>query len=84
MFVFHSIEIARDHIEITGLGKVIGGIISPVHDSYGKSGLAPAKHRLAMLKLCLQSSNWIKVSDWECNQKQWTRTRQTLQYHQVN
>jgi nicotinamide mononucleotide adenylyltransferase len=35
-----------------------------------------------MVKLALESSSWIRVSDWECQQEGWTRTRNTLQYHQ--
>lgn len=37
-----------------------------------------------MLRLALQDSSWIRVSDWECHQEEWTRTRLVLQYHQVN
>ncbi|EDW84729.2 uncharacterized protein Dwil_GK12977 [Drosophila willistoni] len=75
-------EIARDHFEMAGTHKVIGGIISPTHDSYGKKGLAPALDRCAMVKLALQSSNWIHLSDWEVRQSQWTRTTSVLQFHQ--
>lgn len=74
-------ELARDQIHQLGLGHVIGGIISPVHDAYKKEGLESSAHRLAMVKLGLQSSDWIKLSDWECQQEDWTRTRQVLQYH---
>lgn len=35
-----------------------------------------------MLKLSLQTSNWIRLSEWETQQEGWTRTRNTLQYHQ--
>lgn len=74
---------ARDHFLELG-HQVLGGIVSPVHDSYGKNGLIPAKHRATMIKLGLQSSNWVRLSDWECNyQDKWTTTRQSLQYHQV-
>lgn len=33
---FHIAEKAREHLHKTGRFIVIGGIISPVHDSYGK------------------------------------------------
>lgn len=56
--------------------------MSPVHDQYGKKGLVSQTHRLAMLKLALASSTWIRISDWECQQEAWTRTRATLQHHQ--
>lgn len=63
--------------------SVIGGIASPVHDAYSKEGLAPSSHRCQMMKLALQSSDWIKLSTWETQQEGWTRTRDILQYHQV-
>uniref|UniRef100_A0A1B0FG72 Nicotinamide-nucleotide adenylyltransferase n=1 Tax=Glossina morsitans morsitans TaxID=37546 RepID=A0A1B0FG72_GLOMM len=75
-------EIAKDHFEVNGTHKVIGGIVSPTHDSYGKKGLAAAKHRCAMIKLALQSSSWIRLSDWETQQDGWSRTKSVLQYHQ--
>lgn len=65
-----------------GTHKVVGGIISPTHDSYGKKGLASALDRCAMVKLATQSSTWIRLSDWEVHQNQWMRTQAVLQYHQ--
>lgn len=65
-----------------GTHKVIGGIVSPTHDAYGKKGLAPGKHRSAMVKLALQSSSWIRLSEWETQQDAWSRTQAVLQYHQ--
>lgn len=62
--------------------EVVGGIISPVHDEYGKKGLVPQTHRLTMLKLALKSSDWIRLSEWETQQEGWSRTKNTLQYHQ--
>lgn len=35
-----------------------------------------------MAKIALKNSDWIRLSDWECQQEDWTRTRLTLQYHQ--
>lgn len=61
---------------------MIGGVISPVHDAYGKDGLEPAMHRIAMVRIGLQSSSWIRVSDWESQQQGWSRTKHVLQYHQ--
>lgn len=74
-------ELARDHMHSTGKYKVLGGIISPVSDSYGKQGLAPAKHRIAMAKLALQTSEWIRVDEWESQQPDWTETVVTMRYH---
>lgn len=79
---FRMFEIARDHFNQMGTAEVVGGIVSPVHDSYGKKGLVSATHRCNMIKIGLQSSDWIRLSDWETQQEEWTRTRMTLQYHQ--
>lgn len=75
-------EIARDYLQKRGQ-SVIGGIISPVHDAYGKKELEYATHRVAMLKEAVKDTNWIKVSTWESQQENWSRTRDVLQYHQV-
>lgn len=67
-----------------GTHKVIGGVISPVHDSYFKKQLilASSSHRCEMLRLALASSDWIRLSTWEARQNSWTKTRATLQHHQ--
>uniref|UniRef100_A0A673KN03 Retinol binding protein 1 n=1 Tax=Sinocyclocheilus rhinocerous TaxID=307959 RepID=A0A673KN03_9TELE len=67
-------ELARDHMHQTGLYRVVGGIVSPVGDNYGKQGLVASKHRLAMARLALQSSHWVSVDDWESQQADWTET----------
>uniref|UniRef100_A0A3B3XKA4 Nicotinamide-nucleotide adenylyltransferase n=1 Tax=Poecilia mexicana TaxID=48701 RepID=A0A3B3XKA4_9TELE len=59
---------------------VVGGIVSPVSDGYGKQGLVPAKHRISMAKLALQSSNWVTVDEWESQQPDWTETVVTMRY----
>lgn len=74
-------EIAKDHFAQQGQYEVIGGIVSPVHDAYGKKGLVSQTHRLEMLKIALKTSEWIRISEWESQQEAWTRTRNTLQYH---
>ncbi|XP_026479107.1 nicotinamide/nicotinic acid mononucleotide adenylyltransferase 1 isoform X2 [Ctenocephalides felis] len=79
---FRMFELARDYLHSMNICSVIGGIASPVHDAYSKEGLAPSSHRCQMLKLALQSSDWIKLSSWECQQEGWSRTRVILQYHQ--
>ncbi|GLV32593.1 Nicotinamide mononucleotide adenylyltransferase [Carabus blaptoides fortunei] len=75
-------EIAKDYLHRLGNYTVVGGLMSPVHDGYGKKDLVSSTHRLAMLKLALQDADWVKVSDWECVQESWNRTRTTMQYHQ--
>uniref|UniRef100_A0A096M0Y7 Nicotinamide-nucleotide adenylyltransferase n=1 Tax=Poecilia formosa TaxID=48698 RepID=A0A096M0Y7_POEFO len=73
-------ELARDHMHSTGRFEVVGGIVSPVSDGYGKQGLVPAKHRISMAKLALQSSNWVTVDEWESQQPDWTETVVTMRY----
>ncbi|XP_040911114.1 uncharacterized protein LOC121193061 [Toxotes jaculatrix] len=74
-------ELARDHMHSTGQYQVVGGIVSPVSDGYGKQGLVHAKHRIAMAQLALQSSNWVTVDEWESRQPDWTETVVTMRYH---
>ncbi|XP_069013153.1 nicotinamide/nicotinic acid mononucleotide adenylyltransferase 3 [Embiotoca jacksoni] len=74
-------ELARDYMHSTGQYRVVGGIVSPVSDGYGKQGLVLAKHRIAMAKLALQSSNWVTVDEWETQQPDWTETVVTMRYH---
>jgi len=75
-------ELARNHFLKKG-HQVIGGIISPVHDMYGKKGLLPAVHRCSMARLAVQSSNWIHISDWETKQEGWSRTAVSLNFHKA-
>ncbi|XP_018609071.1 nicotinamide/nicotinic acid mononucleotide adenylyltransferase 2 [Scleropages formosus] len=77
----HMFEKAREYLHKTGRFIVIGGIISPVHDSYGKPGLVSSKHRLAMCQLAVQSSEWIRVDPWECYQDTWQTTCSVLEHH---
>lgn len=80
--MFFFIEIARDHLHRMGTHVIVGGVISPVHDSYEKKDLANAEHRCAMLKSALQNSEWLRLSTWETRQNNWTQTRLSLQHHQ--
>jgi len=75
-------EIARDYLHRMGKYHVVAGLMSPVHDSYGKKDLAPASDRCEMVRRALHSSDWVHLSDWECGRPAWTPTRQVLQYHQ--
>ncbi|XP_058807795.1 uncharacterized protein LOC131673650 isoform X2 [Phymastichus coffea] len=75
-------ERARDHLHNLGAYIVVGGVVSPVNDAYGKKELASGTHRCEMLRLALQDSDWIRLSTWEMRQQGWTRTRACLQHHQ--
>nr|XP_048308535.1 nicotinamide/nicotinic acid mononucleotide adenylyltransferase 3-like isoform X4 [Myodes glareolus] len=74
-------EVARDHLHQTGMYQVVEGIISPVNDSYGKKDLVASHHRVAMARLALQTSDWIRVDPWESEQAQWTETVKVLRHH---
>ncbi|KAK2489837.1 hypothetical protein MC885_011820, partial [Smutsia gigantea] len=74
-------ERARDYLHKTGRFIVIGGIVSPVHDSYGKQGLVSSRHRLIMCQLAVQNSDWIRVDPWECYQDTWQTTCSVLGHH---
>merc|ERR1712038_2063257 len=76
-------EIARDSLHKTGRYKVIGGIISPVSDGYGKKELLPAKHRCAMVEHALQSNDWIRLDSWESEQPTWSETEKILRHHRT-
>uniref|UniRef100_A0A8V1ADN8 Nicotinamide nucleotide adenylyltransferase 3 n=1 Tax=Gallus gallus TaxID=9031 RepID=A0A8V1ADN8_CHICK len=74
-------ELARDHLHQTGRYRVIEGIMSPVSDDYRKKGLVSARHRIAMAKLALETSDWIRVDPWETEQESWTETVKVLRHH---
>lgn len=77
---FLALEIAQDYFRYqTEHLRVIGGIVSPVADAYGKRGLISAEHRIAMAKLACEDSNQLAVDDWEANQPQWTPTLTVLE-----
>jgi len=61
-----------------GRYRVIEGIMSPVNDDYGKKGLVSARHRIAMAKLALETSDWIRADPWESEQETWTETVKVL------
>lgn len=70
----------QQHLCSPHLGRyqVVGGIISPVNDNYGKKDLVAARHRVAMARLALQTSDWIRVDPWESEQAQWMETVKVL------
>ncbi|KAK9084605.1 hypothetical protein Sjap_025016 [Stephania japonica] len=70
-------ELARDALESEGC-HVIGSYMSPVNDAYGKKGLIPANHRIAMCNLACRSSSFIMVDPWEAMQCNYQRTLTVL------
>lgn len=74
-------ELARDALQRTGNFKVIAGIISPVSDKYDRKPLVCATHRCQMIERSLQTSDWITLDKWECEQNCWTETRNVLGHH---
>jgi len=77
-------ETMRDDLtKLSARWEVVGGIVSPVHDAYGKASLVPAPHRLAMARLATADSPWVAVADWELRQPGWTPTRRVLAAYQA-
>ncbi|XP_033006959.1 nicotinamide/nicotinic acid mononucleotide adenylyltransferase 2-like [Lacerta agilis] len=74
--VLHA-ERARDYLHKTGRFIVIGGIVSPVHDSYGK--------QIIMIPDCQGSLSFpfphCRVDPWECYQDTWQTTCSVLEHH---
>ncbi|XP_034027437.1 nicotinamide/nicotinic acid mononucleotide adenylyltransferase 1-like [Thalassophryne amazonica] len=74
-------ELARDHLEDTGLYRIVKGVISPVNDAYKKKGLIEASHRVEMARLATENSEWITVDPWESLQFEWMETAAVMRYH---
>jgi len=70
---------SRDYFFDSGY-EVLGGYFSPVSDAYGKGGLVSAKHRIKMVQLAVESSDWIMVDEWEARRPQWERTVLVLEH----
>ena len=72
-------ETARNHLMwSTQSLDVVGGLISPVHDAYGKPSLVAAQHRIEMTRCATAASSWIATSAWEVEQPGWSTTAATL------
>lgn len=61
--------------------KVIGGILSPVSDGYGKASLIPAADRLEICQLATEGHPFITVEPWEALKPEWTPTLQVLKHY---
>ncbi|CAG0889184.1 unnamed protein product [Darwinula stevensoni] len=44
--------------------------------------LVSSNHRLSMVNLAIKDSDWLHLSDWECRQKGWSRTRCVVEHFQ--
>ena len=78
------LEEAKSRLEAQGEVEVIGAVLSPVHDGYGRHmkhslQAATAAHRVEMARLATASSDWIGVSDWEASLDRWTRVAVALE-----
>ena len=70
-------ELARHALEARGY-SVVGAYLSPVNDGYGKAGLLPARHRVAMCRRAVADSDLVMVDAWEAAQPEWQTTMQVL------
>ncbi|ORX49856.1 Nucleotidylyl transferase [Hesseltinella vesiculosa] len=74
-------EMAKDHFEQGNQYELLAGYFSPVSDAYMKDGLAPAKHRVKMCQLAVDStSDWMMVDSWESRQDSYQRTAVVLDH----
>ena len=71
----HSHQLMQ-YLTATTTWQVVGGIISPWHQSTLKNALRrfrnhaiPAAHRVRMCEEAVESSSWLCVSDWEAKRK---------------
>jgi nicotinamide mononucleotide adenylyltransferase len=85
-------ELAQKHIDETDF-EIVGNYMSPCSDSYGKSSLVPAHHRINMCALAIEERNSNAMVDvWETIRRDsqgrpiYTRTAEVLKRldHQVN
>lgn len=74
-------ELAADYARHSTNYELMGGYFSPVSDAYQKEGLAPAKHRLNMVKLaCEETSERWDVDPWEATKAAYTPTALVLDH----
>ncbi|BFZ54865.1 Nicotinamide/nicotinic acid mononucleotide adenylyltransferase 1 [Savitreella phatthalungensis] len=74
-------ELAGDYVRHATSFELVGGYFSPVSDAYKKDGLAPAKHRLNMVRLaCQETSDRWDVDSWEASQATYTPTALVLDH----
>ncbi|KAF9157367.1 Nicotinamide/nicotinic acid mononucleotide adenylyltransferase 2, partial [Actinomortierella ambigua] len=70
------LEAAKREIEASGNSVVLGGFLSPSHDTYvgaklwGESIVLNSDQRIALCQAQTQASDWIDVDGWEANQEE--------------
>jgi len=70
------LTMVRDYIMVEKqAGHVLGALLSPVHDAYGKPSLIDQNHRIKMCQLATEDIPWIGVSTVETAQSKWVETR---------
>ena len=76
------LEMANDHFnnQKSSNFSLVGGILSPVSDAYGKSSLIAAKDRIEMCRLACEGHPLITVETWEALKPQWTPTLEVLNH----
>lgn len=79
-------ELAADHARFNTNFEVVGAYISCVGDSYKKTGLVDANHRVTMCNFAAQLSTWITVDPWEALHPQYLKTVKVLSHfdHEIN
>lgn len=66
----------REHLMVKNhFAHVIGGILSPVSDGYGKASLIGEQHRLKMCQLATDDVSWVGPTSVEIDQGKWVETR---------
>jgi len=77
-------EMAKDWARENTNYVVVGAYLSPVGDAYKKTGLAPAKHRVAMCELAVNEEDpktrFVMVDTWEARQSQYQPTAKVLDH----
>ncbi|KAM0520697.1 hypothetical protein ACHAPE_003094 [Trichoderma viride] len=58
-------SVAESYVDHTGY-ELVGSYMSPCSDTYGKSSLVPAHHRINMCRLAIEQTNSnAMIDDWE-------------------
>lgn len=77
-------EMARDYINEQDRFELLGGYFSPVNQNYSKKGLVESHHRVSMLRLAVECSDWLMVDDWEAEQKEYQKSASVLDHFNKN